>query len=346
MGVFLQDLRVAVRALLKTPAFPLAAIGTLAIGIAATTAIFSTVNAALLKPLPYPDPGRLYSLRTALTDGRVTTGNRRAGRDYPAQRSLAVDRPRRRHHRQRRHAAAERRHAGEDARLRRERRLLRAVRLAADARRLLERAAHRKHAADRHDLVSHLAGHVRRRSGGDRQDRSALPRSPRPSPAWRRVTSIRRPARTSGSRRRSIPRPSITASKGSCGSSRARRSNAPGSEMAARHGQRRPRLSGERRHGTRLRGPSAHRIDRRRARADPRGRALGDGRAAAAGVRERDQSAAGARRGAWTRDGRARGAWRRTRTHRAAAAHRIAAARRGRRRRSAWPAPTRSCACC
>jgi putative ABC transport system permease protein len=75
MGILLQDLRVAVRALRRTPAFPLAAIGTLAIGIAATTAIFSTVNAALLEPLPYPDPGNLYSLRTALTDGRVTTGN-------------------------------------------------------------------------------------------------------------------------------------------------------------------------------------------------------------------------------------------------------------------------------
>ena len=74
MGTLLQDLRVAVRALRKTPAFPLAAIGTLAIGIAATTAIFSTVNAALLTPLPYPDSDRLYSLRTALTDGRVTTG--------------------------------------------------------------------------------------------------------------------------------------------------------------------------------------------------------------------------------------------------------------------------------
>lgn len=75
MGILLQDLRFALRTLRRTPAFPLAAIGTLAIGIAATTAIFSTVNAALLKPLPYPSPGDLYSLRTALTDGRVTTGN-------------------------------------------------------------------------------------------------------------------------------------------------------------------------------------------------------------------------------------------------------------------------------
>jgi putative ABC transport system permease protein len=75
MGGLLQDLRFALRTLRRTPAFPLAAIATLAIGIGATTAIFSTVNAALLKPLPYPNPGDLYSLRTALTDGRVTTGN-------------------------------------------------------------------------------------------------------------------------------------------------------------------------------------------------------------------------------------------------------------------------------
>jgi putative ABC transport system permease protein len=75
MGILLQDLRFALRTLRRTPVFPLAAIGTLAIGIAATTAIFSTVNAALLKPLPYPSPADLYSLRTALTDGRVTTGN-------------------------------------------------------------------------------------------------------------------------------------------------------------------------------------------------------------------------------------------------------------------------------
>jgi putative ABC transport system permease protein len=58
----------------RTPAFPLAAIVTLAIGIGATTAIFSTVNAALLKSLPYPNSTDLYSVRTTLTDGRVTTG--------------------------------------------------------------------------------------------------------------------------------------------------------------------------------------------------------------------------------------------------------------------------------
>ena len=75
MGTLLQDVRFALRTLRRTPAFPLAAIATLAIGIGASTAIFSTVNAALLTPLPYPDSENLYALRTALTDGRVTTGN-------------------------------------------------------------------------------------------------------------------------------------------------------------------------------------------------------------------------------------------------------------------------------
>jgi len=74
MGTLLQDLRFAIRSLRKAPAFPLAAIATLALGIGATTAIFSTLNAVLLKPLPYPNPEDLYGIRTNLTDGRVTTG--------------------------------------------------------------------------------------------------------------------------------------------------------------------------------------------------------------------------------------------------------------------------------
>ena len=74
MGTFMQDLRFAFRSLRRSPAFPLAAIATLALGIGATTAIFSTLNAVLLKPLPYPNPEDLYSIRTTLTDGRVTTG--------------------------------------------------------------------------------------------------------------------------------------------------------------------------------------------------------------------------------------------------------------------------------
>lgn len=74
METLLQDLRFALRSFRRAPAFPLAAIATLALGIGATTAIFSTLNAVLLKPLAYPQPEDLYSIRTTLTDGRVTTG--------------------------------------------------------------------------------------------------------------------------------------------------------------------------------------------------------------------------------------------------------------------------------
>ena len=74
MDTLLQDVRVTLRAFRRSPAFPLTAIATLALGIGATTAIFTTLSAVLLKPLPYPNSQDLYSLRTALTDGRVTTG--------------------------------------------------------------------------------------------------------------------------------------------------------------------------------------------------------------------------------------------------------------------------------
>jgi putative ABC transport system permease protein len=74
MDTLLQDLRFALRSYRRAPAFPLAAIATLALGIGATTAIFSTLNAVLLKPLPYPQAENLYNIRTTLTDGRVTTG--------------------------------------------------------------------------------------------------------------------------------------------------------------------------------------------------------------------------------------------------------------------------------
>src|SRR5919197_389427 len=54
--------------------FSCVAIATLAIGVGATTAIFSTVNATLLRPLPFPHPGTLVDVHTRLVDGRVTTG--------------------------------------------------------------------------------------------------------------------------------------------------------------------------------------------------------------------------------------------------------------------------------
>src|SRR5262245_21656932 len=74
METLLQDIRFALRSFRRAPAFPLAPITTLVLDIGATTAIFSTLNAVLLKPLPYPRPADLYNIRTTLTDGRVTTG--------------------------------------------------------------------------------------------------------------------------------------------------------------------------------------------------------------------------------------------------------------------------------
>src|SRR5262245_37365908 len=74
MDVLLRDFKYAVRKLRAAPAFTLAAVATLGIGIGATTAIFSTVNATLLRPLPYPRAENLIALRTRYIDGRVTTG--------------------------------------------------------------------------------------------------------------------------------------------------------------------------------------------------------------------------------------------------------------------------------
>ena len=58
----MNDLRIALRALLSKPAFTIAAILTLAIGIGANTAVFTVVKAVLLAPLPYAEPDEIVVL--------------------------------------------------------------------------------------------------------------------------------------------------------------------------------------------------------------------------------------------------------------------------------------------
>ena len=63
MEKLLQDLRFSLRSLVRQPAFALTVILTLALGIGATTAIFSVVNALLLKPLPFEESERIVSIQ-------------------------------------------------------------------------------------------------------------------------------------------------------------------------------------------------------------------------------------------------------------------------------------------
>jgi len=63
MGVLMQDIQFAMRTFWKSPAFTAIAILTIALGVGATSAIFSVVDATLLRPLPYPHPEQLVSVR-------------------------------------------------------------------------------------------------------------------------------------------------------------------------------------------------------------------------------------------------------------------------------------------
>ena len=73
MNTLIQDLRYAWRILLKNPGFTFAALVTLALGIASSTAIFSVIDGVLLHPLPYPESEKILTLSQTVRSTGIET---------------------------------------------------------------------------------------------------------------------------------------------------------------------------------------------------------------------------------------------------------------------------------
>ena len=82
MSTFLQDLRYALRSLFRQPSFALTAIMTLALGIGATTAIFTVVNAVLFRPLPVERAGPAGGGHELMTPTGTASADRLGAQDF------------------------------------------------------------------------------------------------------------------------------------------------------------------------------------------------------------------------------------------------------------------------
>src|SRR5215831_6041055 len=69
MEAMIQDIRFGLRSLCKSPGFTLVAVITLGLGIGANTAMFSVLNAVLLRPLQFPDSGRVKVVWKTMSNG-------------------------------------------------------------------------------------------------------------------------------------------------------------------------------------------------------------------------------------------------------------------------------------
>ena len=75
MSEFFRDARHSIRMFWKSPGFTIAAVAALALGIGANTAIFSIVNAVMLKPLPFPQSDRLIVFQQTSPQGAFSAGS-------------------------------------------------------------------------------------------------------------------------------------------------------------------------------------------------------------------------------------------------------------------------------
>jgi hypothetical protein len=84
-----KDVQFSLRTMWKSPRITITVLATLVLGIGANTAIFSIVNATLLKPLPFRDPGQL-SRWHLLCGVRCVAGYRESGRRTPSRRARCI----------------------------------------------------------------------------------------------------------------------------------------------------------------------------------------------------------------------------------------------------------------